>query len=79
MRRLTFLLATVSLVLSAPKALCYATTKPFTHDMFNSFKYDEIREEGPTSRSIRTGRFFSVDPNFDSDTLRRGSHDIHKG
>jgi general stress protein YciG len=61
-RRLTFFLAAVSLVLSAPKALCYATTSPFARDTFNSFKYDEIREDGPISRSIRRGRFLSVDP-----------------
>jgi hypothetical protein len=64
-RKLTFFLAAVSSVLFAEKALCRGTTFSIEPESFNSLRYEEIRVEGPIERSIRTGRFLSVDPYLD--------------
>jgi hypothetical protein len=65
-RRLTFFLAAVLLVLVAEKAPCMETHLSIEPDSFNSLRYQEIRVEGPIERSITTGRFLSVDPIFDA-------------
>jgi hypothetical protein len=64
-RKLTFFLAAVFSVLFAEKALCRGTTFSVEPESFNCFRYEEIRVEGPIERSIRTGRFLSVDPVLD--------------
>lgn len=62
MRKLTFFLAAVFSVLFAEKALCHGTTFAIEPESFNSFRYEEMRVEEAAPRSIRTGRFLSVDP-----------------
>lgn len=62
MRKLILFLAAVSLVLVAEKALCRGITFSIEPESFNSFRYKEMRVEGPIELSIRTGRFLSVDP-----------------
>lgn len=71
MRKLTFFLAAVSSVLFAEKALCRGTTFSIEPESFNSLRYEEIRVEGPIERSIRTGRFLSVDPSMDIEKAMR--------
>ena len=62
MRKRILFLAAVSLVLFAEKALCYETTFSIEPEVFNSFRYHEMRVEEAAPLSIRTGRFLSVDP-----------------
>jgi hypothetical protein len=70
-RKLTFFLAAVFSVLFAEKALCRGTTFSIEPESFNSLRYEEMRVEGPIERSIRTGRFLSVDPTWSSADLGR--------
>ncbi|HEV7767313.1 MAG TPA: RHS repeat-associated core domain-containing protein [Thermoanaerobaculia bacterium] len=62
MRKLTFFLAAVFLVLFAEKALCRGTTLAIGPASLNSLCYIDIRIQGAEPRSIRMGRFLSVDP-----------------
>jgi hypothetical protein len=64
-RKLILFLAAVSLVLFAEKALCYETAFSIEPESFNSFGYQEMREQKAAPLSIRTGRFLSVDPEMD--------------
>lgn len=69
MRRLILSLAAVSLVLVAEKALCRGTTLAIEPESFNSLSYQDFRVKEVEPRSIRTGRFLSVDPTWDSADL----------
>ncbi|MBV9494262.1 MAG: hypothetical protein JOZ54_08445 [Acidobacteria bacterium] len=62
MRKLILFLAAVSLVLFAEKALCYETRFSIEPESFNSFRYEEMREQEAAPLSIRRGRFLEVDP-----------------
>ena len=69
MRRLTFFLAAVLLVLVAEKAPCREITFSIDPNAPNSLAYSEMRAEDGDPLSIRTGRFLSVDPGLDIDEV----------
>ncbi len=77
MRKLILFLAAVSLVLFGEKALCYETILSVEPESFNSFRYEEMRVEGPIKLSIRTGRFLSVDPGKDWDPHKPQSWNMY--
>lgn len=61
MRRLTFFLAAVLLVLVAEKAPCHEITFSIDPNDRNSLGFNEMRVEEADPLSIRRGRFLSVD------------------
>jgi RHS repeat-associated protein len=65
-RRLTFFLAAVLLVLVAEKAPCHEITFSIDPNDRNSLGYSEMRLEEADPLSIRRGRFLSIDPTWDS-------------
>ena len=70
MRRLTFFLAAVLLVLVAEKAPCHEITFSIDPNAPNSLAYSEMRVEDGDPLSIRRGRFSSVDPVMSVDAMR---------
>lgn len=65
MRKPTFFLAAVLLVLVADKAPCHEIAPSIDRSSLNSLKYEEIGVQGPIERSTGTGRFLSPDPFID--------------
>lgn len=65
MRRLTFFLAAVLLVLIAQEAPCRELTFSIDPHDRNALRYSDMRVEEPDPLSITTGRFLSVDPVLD--------------
>jgi hypothetical protein len=68
-RRLTFFLAAVLLVLVAEKAPCHEITFSIDPNNRNSLGFNEMRVEEAAPLSIRRGRFLSVDPAWESADL----------
>jgi hypothetical protein len=66
-RRATFFLAAVLLVLVAEKAPCRELTFSIDPNDRNSLGFNETRVEEADLLSIRRGRFLSVDPGKDWD------------